>query len=319
MSSLGASLIVKNESTCIRDCLESIRGLDEIVIVDTGSEDNTVEICREYTDRIYTDYKWRDNFAEARNVSLLRCTADFILIIDADEVLTCSIKNIRQSLKHITGQRLGMTLKVETAGEIFDSIRIIKRDPRIYWSGAIHNRLMIKDIPKPPMMLCYRSNFKIVSGDSPAHKLDPDRTLRILNAQLKIDPDNTRYLFYLGREYLNRVIKYRDNAFLDPAINTLKRFESLAFSKEWGFMLAEGLFYLGICLLEKGEFYGGIETLAKSILVLPSYEAPARLLSKAMLKFPNGVKYQRGAEFWKKIADGASNEDVEVIIRKPHS
>ena len=97
MKTLGVSMIVRNESANIRDCLESVKDADEIVIVDTGSEDDTVEICKQYTDKVYHD-PWRDDFSYSRNISLDYCTADYVLIIDADERLVTPIKKLKQTI-----------------------------------------------------------------------------------------------------------------------------------------------------------------------------------------------------------------------------
>jgi len=58
MVTIGASLIVKNEEVMLSQCLESLKGFDEIVIVDTGSTDKTIEIAKKYTDKVYTDFIW---------------------------------------------------------------------------------------------------------------------------------------------------------------------------------------------------------------------------------------------------------------------
>ena len=84
---VAVSMIVKNESQYIRRCLESIKDMvDEIVIVDTGSTDSTKEICKQYTDKIY-DFKWNDNFSDARNFALSKVSKDmdWVLRLDGDE------------------------------------------------------------------------------------------------------------------------------------------------------------------------------------------------------------------------------------------
>ena len=80
-------MIVKNEESCLAKALESVKDADEIIVCDTGSTDRTIEIAKQYTDKVYTDYVWNDNFAEARNHAAKKCTGDYILIIDADEYL----------------------------------------------------------------------------------------------------------------------------------------------------------------------------------------------------------------------------------------
>jgi glycosyltransferase involved in cell wall biosynthesis len=88
MPTLSVCMIVKNEEKHLKNALSSIKDLaDEIIIVDTGSSDNTKEIASTFTQKIY-DYTWNDNFAEARNFSLQHATSDWILILDADETLS---------------------------------------------------------------------------------------------------------------------------------------------------------------------------------------------------------------------------------------
>ncbi len=87
MITISLCMIVKNEERNLRRCLESLEGLmDEIIIVDTGSTDQTVEIAKEYTDQIY-HYVWEDDFSKARNYCISKATKDYIYIADADEVL----------------------------------------------------------------------------------------------------------------------------------------------------------------------------------------------------------------------------------------
>ena len=80
-------MIVKNESDIIEETLQAIKKYGyELVIVDTGSEDNTKDIAFKYTDKVY-DYKWNNNFSDARNFALEKATNEFVLMIDADEVI----------------------------------------------------------------------------------------------------------------------------------------------------------------------------------------------------------------------------------------
>ncbi len=80
-------MIVKNEAGILRRCLDPIKDLfEEIIIVDTGSEDDTKKIAREYTDKVY-DYEWNDDFSAARNYAFSFATCDYIYSADADEVI----------------------------------------------------------------------------------------------------------------------------------------------------------------------------------------------------------------------------------------
>ena len=80
-------MIVLNEEHCLARALDSVKEIaDEIIIVDTGSTDRTKEIARQYIDKVY-DLPWEDDFSKARNFSLSKATCDWILVIDADEVI----------------------------------------------------------------------------------------------------------------------------------------------------------------------------------------------------------------------------------------
>ena len=77
---ISLSMIVKNEEKYLRDCLESVKGVvDEIILVDTGSTDSTVRIAQEYGAKIF-NFEWINDFSAARNYSLDQCSGDWILL-----------------------------------------------------------------------------------------------------------------------------------------------------------------------------------------------------------------------------------------------
>lgn len=97
MNTLSLCMIVKDEENEIRKCLDSVINIvDEIIIVDTGSTDNTIEICKEYTSNIF-EYVWNDDFSQARNFSINKASSDWILWLDADEELV--VHNKKEFLK----------------------------------------------------------------------------------------------------------------------------------------------------------------------------------------------------------------------------
>lgn len=101
MVTVSLCMIVKNEEQVLARCLDSVADLmDEIVIVDTGSSDQTKEIARRYTDKLY-DYRWKDNFADARNFSFSKATMQYIYCADADEVLDETNRERFRQLKQV--------------------------------------------------------------------------------------------------------------------------------------------------------------------------------------------------------------------------
>jgi len=90
LPSISLCMIVKNEEAYIQNCLESVRPIvSEIVVIDTGSTDRTVDIAHAAGAQIYT-FKWCDDFAAARNFSLTMASGDWILVLDADEMIAPS-------------------------------------------------------------------------------------------------------------------------------------------------------------------------------------------------------------------------------------
>ena len=87
MITISLCMIVKNEEESLGRCLESLKGIvDEMIVVDTGSEDRTVEIAKEFGAKVY-DFKWTGDFSDARNYSFSLATCDYIYSADADEEL----------------------------------------------------------------------------------------------------------------------------------------------------------------------------------------------------------------------------------------
>ena len=95
---ISACYIVKNEAENLKRSLSSIQGqADEVVVVDTGSTDQTVSVAEDFETRIYS-FAWQDDFASARNYALSKITGDWILLLDADEYFSadtsCNIRKV---------------------------------------------------------------------------------------------------------------------------------------------------------------------------------------------------------------------------------
>ncbi len=143
-------MIVKNEENYLPSCLNSIKDIvDEIIIVDTGSTDKTVDIAKSFGAKVYY-FPWHNNFSEARNESLKHATKDWILILDADDEL--STKN-QENLKDLLYRQLdeNAIYYFETLnyyGNIVDDNSItINLNPRLFknnhgthYEGEIHNQ-----------------------------------------------------------------------------------------------------------------------------------------------------------------------------------
>ena len=201
MNKISVVMIVKNEEKCLERCLKSIKDVDEIIILDTGSTDGTIEIAKKYTDKVFiNEYKWKDSFADARNYALKKATGDWVLSIDADEWLEENgINKIRKGVEFAEVHNqltINCIMVANIALDEFYFPRLFKRCKEIYWKGAAHNYLNHTDDNK--------SDIRITYSYSAAHELDKDRTLRILSEELKKNPKCIRETFYLAREYWYR-------------------------------------------------------------------------------------------------------------------
>ncbi len=95
MSSLSAIVLTNNSFSTLEKCLESIKWITDIVIVDSGSTDRTIEIAKTYTDRIY--YNKYINYGRQLNWALKKIASDWILVVDSDEAVTAELsKNIKE-------------------------------------------------------------------------------------------------------------------------------------------------------------------------------------------------------------------------------
>ncbi|GAI80581.1 unnamed protein product, partial [marine sediment metagenome] len=147
---ISASLIIKNESQMLEKCLKSIRGVDEIIIVDTGSTDDSIKIAKEHGAKVYTDYKWGQdegypfgNFSIPRNISKNHCTSDWLLIIDGDEELLSLIPSVRKLLSEPFMRDKSLVLfNVDTGMEVNTQPRLFRNRPDVMWHGAAHNKVV---------------------------------------------------------------------------------------------------------------------------------------------------------------------------------
>lgn len=87
MPTLSVTIITKNEAEDIRQCLESVAWADEIIVMDSGSEDETLTICREFTDQVFVDTDWQ-GFGIQKNRALDKAICDWVLSLDADEIVS---------------------------------------------------------------------------------------------------------------------------------------------------------------------------------------------------------------------------------------
>lgn len=214
---LSVCMIVKNEAKNIGRCLESIVHVaDEIIVVDTGSIDNTKEIAKIYGVKIY-DFKWIDDFSKARNYSISKASGNWILILDGDDQF--EKEDTDKLLNIINNPDEGDIFVFNTICYLGDApgnekimnvnTRLFKNRPEIRYQGRIHEGV----IPQNKNIVTKLSDIRIYHygylNTCVKDQNKRERNMRILKKELEESPDSPYWLFCVGNEYfaLNQLDK----------------------------------------------------------------------------------------------------------------
>ena len=207
-------MIVKNEEKNLPRCLESVKDIvDEMIIVDTGSSDSTVEIAKSYGAKII-NYRWDNNFSEARNESLKHATGYWIMLMDADDEFC---REDKDKLMDIINHADGEVYFLETHSYVGNrpgtditvnlNLRLLKNNTGYYFSNAIHEQLMNEKYDKMP-----GAKLPVNIGDIKVYhygylseniilKNKRVRNTEIIKKQILEEPTNPFHYFNLGSEY----------------------------------------------------------------------------------------------------------------------
>jgi tetratricopeptide (TPR) repeat protein len=200
---VSATLIVRDEAAVLGGCLESLSGIvDEIVVVDTGSTDESPALAAGYGARV-VHHPWRDDFAEARNASLDEARGSWILYIDADErVIGGSRDYLEMLLTGATEVAFRLMLKPTLGSTPYREYRLWRNDPRIRFEGVIHERVVpaIQRVAEADGCGIGLADILLqhvgYEGDQTRkHR----RNLPLLRRQLAADPENLFVWHHLAR------------------------------------------------------------------------------------------------------------------------
>lgn len=207
---ISVCMIVKNEETNLRRCLDSLRPLvervpTEIIIVDTGSTDSTPEIAKQFTDKVYF-HEWNNSFSDMRNESISYGRGEWILIIDADEELenyqgiiqVLQLKNINQ-FNSIRFKIRNLLFKHKKQEAFNSSERMFRNDGTFKYVGSIHNQPAYKfPVINTDITL---SHYGYFNDDPELMERKFQRTSKMLIQELEKDPTNIYYQFQLAKSY----------------------------------------------------------------------------------------------------------------------
>lgn len=229
---ISSCLIVKNEADNIVRSLESIKKIaDEIIVVDTGSTDNTVEIAQSFGAKVFF-YEWDNNFSNAKNFALDKATGDWIIFLDADEYFGDNAKKkLRFVLKHISPNKnidalLCKLINIDVQfGRIISenpAIRVFRGKTGIRYEGSIHeqplkhgktlNAANITDVS----LIIYHTGY--------SHAVLPEkikRNLKILEQDIKDNKITNLTYYYMSQSHYSlknyeETIKYARLSLAEP-------------------------------------------------------------------------------------------------------
>lgn len=211
MIKLSICMMVKDEEENIRRCLDSLSPLmksipSELIIVDTGSKDQTVEIAKKYTDKIYY-HQWNNNFSEMRNISIGYAKGEWIFIIDADEEVSqtkgiCSFINKKKKSNITAGAVKLINVKQNDKNKfatVLLSPRLFLNNGKFKYEGIVHNIPVVEGFSEEINSTIYHYGYN--SNDPELMEKKFKRTSSLLIQELVKNPNNIYYRYQLSVTY----------------------------------------------------------------------------------------------------------------------
>ncbi len=261
-------MIVKNEADDLPRCLLSVKDLvDEIIVVDTGSTDDTASIARKFCAKVY-DFVWVDNFSAARNFSLEKATGRWILWLDADEELSAGAAELLRPLlrnAELEGLRITMVnylgKDIGSNRETYQFLKLFRNRSAYRFVRPIHEQLLgvpTDKIADCPGVACLHYGYL---DQAVRRKKKGARNTAILEKEIQGESDNFSW-FNLGLEYM-RQERWQDG------VRCLERaMINLPPAIVWGPKLFKAIV---TCYLQLGQPEQGIKVCQQGRLLYPDY------------------------------------------------
>jgi glycosyltransferase involved in cell wall biosynthesis len=209
---LSLCMIVKDEEAMLARCLEAVRGaVDEIVVVDTGSGDATVRIAESFGARVL-HHAWDGDFSAARNASFEAATGDWVMYLDADEVLVADDVQRLRALTGRTWREAFYLVETNHTGDLedgtaitHDALRMFRNRPEYRFEGRIHEQIahqLPSYLPERLERTTVRVEHYGYLGAVRGAKDKANRNLELLERQVAEGTDTPFLHFNLGSEYL---------------------------------------------------------------------------------------------------------------------
>lgn len=210
---VSAAIIVKNEERCILRCINSIiNEVDEIVVIDTGSTDRTLEIISNIESRkirVYTK-EWNDNFSDIRNYAIEKVVSEWIFFIDADEYLMKNDIELKSLLtffdefKKVENFVIAPKI-IDCSGDAKIGVpRIFKKNVQTRFYGLIHEEIRIKEDESVYLPIRVSVNLPIwhdgYTEKVMCEKNKKERNLRLNKRMMNLEPNNLRWVYFYLRD-----------------------------------------------------------------------------------------------------------------------
>lgn len=204
-------MMVKNESKHLEKCLKSLQPImniikSELIIVDTGSEDNTVEIAKKFTDKVYY-HEWINDFSAMRNITISYAKGEWIFIIDGDEIVDnpndiISFLKWSKNKNYSAASVIIKSFKRENDDKVYDEIpilRLFKNKKCFKFEGKIHEQPRITG---PIYFISTRLlHYGYITTDKKLMERKFKRNIEILKNEIEKDPKNIYYWYQLSAAY----------------------------------------------------------------------------------------------------------------------
>lgn len=208
---LSIAMMVKNESKYIGRCLEALQPLrdavdSELIIVDTGSEDNTVEIAEKFTDKVFF-HEWNNDFAQMRNITIGYTKGEWIFVLDADEI----IENPAEIISFFTSGLCDkynsaivfikniMNEKDKADYSLLPLVRLFKRYEGFRYEGIVHEQPKFRE----PVFILQTQliHYGYIHTDREQMERKFKRNVPLLEKQLEEEPENHYTWYQLSKSY----------------------------------------------------------------------------------------------------------------------
>lgn len=255
-------MIVKNEEKVLEKCLSSVQSkVDEIIIVDTGSTDRTLEIAEKYQAKIYS-FEWINDFAAARNYSLEQATSDYVLVLDADEYLE-EKSDLKKDIANYKDYYIMRIKNLLSNNRVLthSSIRIFKSEKTLRYKNRLHEHLDINQLENElsrgeAEAIIQHTGYK----DEVLEEKDKrNRNMSLMKIEVKENPTSYN-LYNMAKIHMN-IEEYKD---------AIEYFKKAFVGSDNRMYQPELLTRLANCLGKTGELNEGLKILDDGILIHPN-------------------------------------------------